>query len=703
MCEVITTYQQRVNRADPTRTIGLRRAFIADLNKRFRELRGAIRKAVIEEDVFGLQQPQTMMTTPGERSFAFMRDAQKVAQFMTWMQSQINAEILGVVDMTQIGTGVDAAWSNKYIYDSYERGVQRANVEMRKAGYEVPKMNPSEVRATLQQPFHADRLGVLYTRTFTELKGVTDDMAKHMTRVLSQGMADGHGPRAIARNLNGVIKGGLELEVKTRAGITRLITAEQRARMIARTEMIRAHHVATIQEYRNWEVEGVRVHAEWNTAGDDRVCDECLDMEGTGDGVNIYTLDEIEGMIPKHPNCFIDGQIPIYTSEGWKPIAKVEIGDYVLTHEKRFQKVYALPRQRKQRPNVVTIGFEGGLKLTITENHLMQIEICEGKYTRWIKAGNLKIKHKPILLANKCEYCGELTAYFRKYCSRTCLSKHITERQWKNPEHRKSVSEKNRKSMLQQYELGLRDKDTITKNANKKTRELVKKGQFIFQNETIRESGRHLTNTPEHRKASSERMKQKNPMWNPKVKEKARQSFIKYLNENPERRLNARMAKYRKSGRKTWIEQRMADLLDKIGIDYVFQYPILNYDVDFAIPSLRIVVECDGEFWHKDKEKDKKRQKRIEKEGWFVLRYTGKKINQCLDDIEDEMRRVVGNHAKLFNTTGWGIRTIEKWQTKRNLTLYNLSVENDESYIAKGLVVHNCRCIALPTRRGVTK
>ena len=302
MCE-LTTYRQRVNRADPTRTIGLRRAFVSEMNKRFRKLRGVIRKTLVDDDALGLLDPQVLMSSAGEKAFAFSTDAGKVSKFMNWLDKQVADGILGVTDMAQVGTGIEGAWTNKYIYDSYERGYIRANAEMQKAGYEVPKMSPSEVRNSLQQPFHADRLGVLYTRTYSELKGVTDDMSQKMTRVLTQGMADGDAPRTIAKNMNGLIKGGLDLEVKTKTGITRVITAEQRARMIARTEIIRAHHVATIQQYRNWEVEDVRVQAEWNTAGDDRVCSECLDMEGTGDGVKTYTLDEIEGMIPKHPNC----------------------------------------------------------------------------------------------------------------------------------------------------------------------------------------------------------------------------------------------------------------------------------------------------------------------------------------------------------------------------------------------------------------
>jgi SPP1 gp7 family putative phage head morphogenesis protein len=76
------------------------------------------------------------------------------------------------------------------------------------------------------------------------------------------------------------------------------MSGRRRAEILARTEIIRSHHLATIEEYRTWEVEGVYVLAEWATAGDSRVCTVCAPLQGT-----IWTLDEIEPMIPRHPQC----------------------------------------------------------------------------------------------------------------------------------------------------------------------------------------------------------------------------------------------------------------------------------------------------------------------------------------------------------------------------------------------------------------
>ncbi|MHA1290043.1 MAG: hypothetical protein ACTSPB_21890, partial [Candidatus Thorarchaeota archaeon] len=41
-----------ISRYDPTRTTHLRNAFVRDLNKRFRALRGIIRRAIVEQDCF---------------------------------------------------------------------------------------------------------------------------------------------------------------------------------------------------------------------------------------------------------------------------------------------------------------------------------------------------------------------------------------------------------------------------------------------------------------------------------------------------------------------------------------------------------------------------------------------------------------------------------------------------------------------------
>jgi len=63
------------------------------------------------------------------------------------------------------------------------------------------------------------------------------------------------------------------------------------------------------------------------------------------------------------------------------------------------------------------------------------------------------------------------------------------------------------------------------------------------------------------------------------------------------------------------------NLAKSIYEDAKINYTCKNYSIDIAIPSLKIAIEYDGSFWHKNKEKDEKRQREIELEGWKFIRY----------------------------------------------------------------------------------
>jgi SPP1 gp7 family putative phage head morphogenesis protein len=226
-----------------------------------------------------------------------MTSQQKVAAFMEWMNDQVLAGILQTTKMQQIGSSANAAWTDMYVSDSYKRGVQRARYEMGSSGMEIPPLEATGgIAASMGTPFHMDRVGVLYTRTFSELKGITSSMDSQLSRILSQGIIDGDNPKLLAKKLLRTISGPSgDLGITDSLG--RYIPAERRAMMLARTEVIRAHHQGMVQEYKNWALEGVVVKAEWRTAGFE-VCPQCAEMQG-----KIFTLNQIENMIPAHPNC----------------------------------------------------------------------------------------------------------------------------------------------------------------------------------------------------------------------------------------------------------------------------------------------------------------------------------------------------------------------------------------------------------------
>lgn len=289
---------------DPTRTLTLRNAFVRDMDRRFADLIKVIRQAIVDQDCFGLNvQTYAALTPPLPGQFNFPRTAEKVDAFMLWLRGQVDKGLLETTQFQRIGSSVESAWTNMYVQDSYKRGIQRARAELRKAGYSVPPDAAlGNVAGTIvspfNAPFHMDRVGLMYTRTFSKLQGITAAMDTQISEILAQGLIDGDGAALLARKLTATITGQGAADLGITDSLGRHIPARRRAQTLARTEIVRAHHAANIQEYKNWGVEGVEVIAEFVTAGDDRVCDQCAGYHG-----NRYTLSEAEYMIPVHPNC----------------------------------------------------------------------------------------------------------------------------------------------------------------------------------------------------------------------------------------------------------------------------------------------------------------------------------------------------------------------------------------------------------------
>ena len=91
----------------------------------------------------------------------------------------------------------------------------------------------------------------------------------------------------------------------------------------------------------------------------------------------------------------------------------------------------------------------------------------------------------------------------------------------------------------------------------------------------------------------------------------------------------------------TSIEKKLYGLLLSINLPYPLyaQYsagPTMDYQLDAAIPTLKIGVEADGEIWHNNPEKiakDKRRDIELASNGWVMLRFTDKELNDHPQDV----------------------------------------------------------------------
>jgi hypothetical protein len=178
------------------------------MTRRFNRLMRLINETVVENDAFGLTEdailPVALEAAP-PNAFAFNRTADKVTAFMRWLNQQEEAEILEVTRVPgALGAGLERPWTDLYIQSAYQKGIARSRSELVKAGYDIPSFADTgqTLEAVMNGPVHADRAGVIFTRVFTELEGITRAMDQQISRVLSQGLIDGKNPREIAREIN---------------------------------------------------------------------------------------------------------------------------------------------------------------------------------------------------------------------------------------------------------------------------------------------------------------------------------------------------------------------------------------------------------------------------------------------------------------------------------------------------------------------
>lgn len=286
-----------LKQVDPTRTLTLRKTLERKITKRFRWLKGQINNSIITNDCFGLKIPQNdnkiiiSINEPIEKNkFAFENNNNKINLFIEWLQKQTDNGVLETITNTPIIQAIENAWTNKYITTAYKKGIIRGRQELKNKGYIVPELQGGfDLQSTFNSNVNKDAIAVLYSRMYKGLKNITDEMLKQVFNVLAQDITENKGPNEIVKEINDRIE---------KIGITR-------SRKLAQTEIVRAHHQATIKEYERWGVVGVTVLAELLTAGDDRVCSICKEAsrKNNGFGEGVYTLDQAMGLIPIHALC----------------------------------------------------------------------------------------------------------------------------------------------------------------------------------------------------------------------------------------------------------------------------------------------------------------------------------------------------------------------------------------------------------------
>lgn len=128
---------------------------------------------------------------------------------------------------------------------------------------------------------------------------------------------------------------------------------------------------------------------------------------------------------------------------------------------------------------------------------------------------------------------------------------------------------------------------------------------------------------------------------NPGCAKKQSLSLKEFYKNNPKKHPNYIM------GQKGFVSKPQKELFKIIKLWYneaILEYPLRlknsNVYGDIVVHKEKLWVEYDGEYWHKDKEKDMKRQKQIEEKGFNVMRINKTQLNNLKENINIPLWRL---------------------------------------------------------------
>lgn len=285
--------------SDPTGTIDIRKRFNALLGTRWRAVRLALQKQVVELDVLGLK-PDTVSPLAAAAAIG-----NKELGFQTWFDNLLKRVLVD-----------DGSWMRPLMQAAYNRAIKRA---MRLTQTKVVPQDQTET---------VNALSVL---CYTELQGVAEAVSQRVMRAATQAWLHNELPRDAFRAMDaalstvGITRSSAMAELMVvksfntatldqfaAVGVERVgLIAESKpgqfkkdaktgpGSRISREEVPSARTIARIRAMHSQLEEDLPEEVDVVTAGDDLVCQECEDIEAEGP----YSIDEARSLIPAHPRC----------------------------------------------------------------------------------------------------------------------------------------------------------------------------------------------------------------------------------------------------------------------------------------------------------------------------------------------------------------------------------------------------------------
>ncbi len=308
---------------DPTKTITIRKQYAQDIQRRLLQVERLVVAALVDRDVLGRTNKLFVMQAelPPPRAWAGLTPAVQIERFRTWLAA--NWLEVFEFEFDRAGNIIGGpAFVDTAITAAYTRAIAQADAKFKRAvGVEprgvFPPGTPSVVRkiirdarirstfqvvpeAVLRQARHQGAIDFLLNANYREIHGVGPVYESRIVRQLTLGVQRNTPIGEIVRNIRD----------QTRLQMNQ-------ANALARTEIVRAHAEATLNRFEDLGVAqvGADVEMEFTTAGDQKVCVQCQELEGV-----LFPIDDARGVIPVHIGCRCS----------WIPVGVVGVGNTVV-------------------------------------------------------------------------------------------------------------------------------------------------------------------------------------------------------------------------------------------------------------------------------------------------------------------------------------------------------------------------------------
>lgn len=267
---------------DPTFTLKITKKALKECEKRFNEVIKLIKQSIKTSEISRfINNAEKFM----DNKFQYTTSQEYIDAFLLWLEKTMQEAIFDNI------TEAEQLWLNTYIKDAYSRGITLSQAAIENAapalGIEAQIGVISLTQNVAQRLLisqHLERTQIIYSRVYEALKGIDRDMANNIRNILTDGIFAGKAPDKLAEDM-----------------VKRVNITLNRAKLIARTEIIRANHEAVIADADAtadaFRALGTETKFKWRAGQDDRVRPTHKARHD-----KIYSRQEIGSLIGE-PNC----------------------------------------------------------------------------------------------------------------------------------------------------------------------------------------------------------------------------------------------------------------------------------------------------------------------------------------------------------------------------------------------------------------